>query len=485
MTWTISEEASRSRAFYSPWFGMDPGDNLNLIQPVNPWTGSGWTFYTEYYQWKPTHNSNSESYPAKGGQTLHGSLIYDAGSDAYFLNQTLLETGESSTQTVPCQDGKKYTLPYIVYEKTFPCSHYPPDGVVTFKDIYAECDGSDCTNDIKWEAKVKDPNCDMKANIIDANTISITWDVNAESVYDNMRWNKLVRLNAHGWAKNYFAEGVYDGERQVIYLDWYSQNPRLGSNVMAVSRDARDLDVQVQVKAAQEDVKSIELKFVHKDGYVGAQTSAFYFSDFWYMNEWAGNIRFDKKAPTGTYFATVTVTLKDGSTYTEDHFEDTYCHAERNMYAIEYVESTTDIKKAGIEITSLDFPETVAWADNEFNFTVGFKSPIGMDQAYITICPAGAEADCINGYSLLLCNDLFWKEDGIQAIQLSHEGSKQVEGTFTEGTYQTKCVFQKDYVEPGDYVFNVQLVNTASDNVGYGPKELSAMGFQSKVTVTA
>ena len=34
MTWTISDEASRSRAFYSPWFGMDPGDNLNLIQPV-------------------------------------------------------------------------------------------------------------------------------------------------------------------------------------------------------------------------------------------------------------------------------------------------------------------------------------------------------------------------------------------------------------------------------------------------------------------
>ena len=42
----------------------------------------------------------------------------------------------------------------------------------------------------------------------DANTISITWDVNAESVYDNMRWEELVHLNSHGWAKNYIAEGV-------------------------------------------------------------------------------------------------------------------------------------------------------------------------------------------------------------------------------------------------------------------------------------
>lgn len=178
----------------------------------------------------------------------------------------------------------------------------------------------------------------------------------------------------------------------------------------------------------------------------------------------------------------MTVTLKDGSTYTEDHFENTYWHAERNLYAIEYVESTTDIKNAGIEITSLDFPETVAWADNEFTFTVGFKSPIGLWQAEITICPAGR--DCIYGDSLLLCNDLYWKEDGVYAIQLSHKGAKQVNGTFTEGKYQTKCVFEKDYNRPGDYNFNVELVNTARESTGYRAKQLSAMGIQSKVTLT-
>jgi hypothetical protein len=206
MTWTVGAEPVHSRAFFSPWFGMDPDDNLNLIQPVNPWSGSSWSMYTEYYQWKPTHNSNSQSYSVKSGQTLHGSMIYDASSDAYFLNQTIVETGQSSTQTVPCQTGKKYRLPYVVYEKTFPCKDYPADGVVTFRDIVAECDGKDCANDIKWASKVQDANCDMKANIIDANTISITWDTTAKSKYDTLSRAELFKLNANGWAANYKLE---------------------------------------------------------------------------------------------------------------------------------------------------------------------------------------------------------------------------------------------------------------------------------------
>ena len=206
MTWTVNSEPDRSRAFFSPWFGMDPDDNLNLIQPVNPWSGKAWSMYTEYYQWKPTHNSNSPSEPVKGGQTLHGSMTYDASSDSYFLNQTIVETGVSSTQTVPCQNGKKYRLPYVVYEKTFPCADYPKDEEVKFTNIVAECDGKDCVNDIKWEAKVKDANCDMTAHIIDPQTISITWNTQAKSRFDGMSRAELFKLNAHGWASNYKLE---------------------------------------------------------------------------------------------------------------------------------------------------------------------------------------------------------------------------------------------------------------------------------------
>ena len=52
---------------------MDPDDNLNLIQPVNPWSGSSWSMYTEYFQWRPTHNSNSKQYKVNAGETLHGT----------------------------------------------------------------------------------------------------------------------------------------------------------------------------------------------------------------------------------------------------------------------------------------------------------------------------------------------------------------------------------------------------------------------------
>lgn len=118
MTWKVSSDPERrSGAFYSPWFGMDPEDNLNLIQPVNPWLGDSWAAYTEYFQWSPEHNSNSRQISVEAGQTLHGSLAYDESSDSYVCTQTNVDTGESSTQNVRCQDGKKYTVPYVVYEK--------------------------------------------------------------------------------------------------------------------------------------------------------------------------------------------------------------------------------------------------------------------------------------------------------------------------------------------------------------------------------
>ena len=67
----------------------------------------------------------------------------------------------------------------------------------------AECDGKDCTQSMHWSPKVKTPNCDMKA-VIDkaANTIAITWDTSAPSIYDNMTDAQLFDLNmaGGGWA---------------------------------------------------------------------------------------------------------------------------------------------------------------------------------------------------------------------------------------------------------------------------------------------
>ena len=52
MTWVVaggSQDPPHGFAFYSPWFGMDPADNLNLIQPVNPWSGRSWSVSTALY----------------------------------------------------------------------------------------------------------------------------------------------------------------------------------------------------------------------------------------------------------------------------------------------------------------------------------------------------------------------------------------------------------------------------------------------------
>lgn len=141
-------------------------------------------------------------------------MKYDKSTDSYDLSQTIVETGETSSQNIPCQNGKKYNLPYIVYEKTFPCKDYPPDEVVTFRDIKIECDGSDCTDTVKWESKVEDANCDMQAVVHNNTAISITWDTSASSKYDSVSRSDLVKLNAKGWARNFMLSE--DGESIVM-----------------------------------------------------------------------------------------------------------------------------------------------------------------------------------------------------------------------------------------------------------------------------
>ena len=54
-----------------------------------------------------------------------------------------------------------FLVPYVVYEKTFPCRDYPPDGIVTFHNITMECETAsapsvDCKEQVTWSAKYKD-----------------------------------------------------------------------------------------------------------------------------------------------------------------------------------------------------------------------------------------------------------------------------------------------------------------------------------------
>jgi len=184
--WKVGAAPNPSDAFYSPWFGIDTTDNLNLLQPVNPWLGDSWAMYTEYYQWEPSDNQDSDQYEVNPGDQLFGQVTYlgDA-QQTYRLNQTDLTTGQSSTMDIKVQQDdsgvyKNFTVLYVVYEKVADCGDYPPDGIVTFTDIKVFCSGKQITP--QWKTAYVEDVCNNRATVIDPATIKITWDTSKKKI---------------------------------------------------------------------------------------------------------------------------------------------------------------------------------------------------------------------------------------------------------------------------------------------------------------
>ena len=181
--WNVGANPPASQAFFSPWFGIDPADNLNLLQPVNPWLGDQWVIYTENFNWSPQSNYNSPQQPTSAGHTLEGEIKFNGESaQTYLIKQTDTTTGVSSQQTRPVQqlpngEFKNFTILYAVMEKVWPCQYYPPDNKVTFSNIYVECNGEQYTP--TWTTHHVDQNCDMEAHVVSPSEVSITWDTNS------------------------------------------------------------------------------------------------------------------------------------------------------------------------------------------------------------------------------------------------------------------------------------------------------------------
>lgn len=187
--WKVGPTPQQSFAFYSPWIGMDTTDNLNLLQPVNPWLGSSWNFYTEYFQWQPTSNSNSQQMSTSAGHILHGSVTWN-GDQTYTILQRDTTSGTSSSQTQKVQRGsdgqhKNYTILYVVYEKVASCGDYPPNGEITFFDLYAECNGSPLTP--SWTTSYVEDVCDFRAHVVNSTAIKMTWDTSSSKTYTKER----------------------------------------------------------------------------------------------------------------------------------------------------------------------------------------------------------------------------------------------------------------------------------------------------------
>lgn len=69
-------------------------------------------------------------------------------------------------------------MAYFVMEKSqWQCDQYPANGEVVFKNITIAFDNKVVTP--SWTTSFVDDNCNCRAHIVDANTVSITWDVSA------------------------------------------------------------------------------------------------------------------------------------------------------------------------------------------------------------------------------------------------------------------------------------------------------------------
>jgi hypothetical protein len=178
--WKCGATPRTSSSFYSPWFGIETSDNLNLLQPVNPWEGNKWEIYNEYFQWSPESNKNSAAHVVDAGDILYGSVTLNDTDHSYMLYHKDETSGWSVNMSIPIQMKgtayKNYTIAYIVYEKVCPCADYPPDNEVTFYDIKIEYEGKDATNSVQWKTAYVDNNCNNRAHVLNQTAIQITWD---------------------------------------------------------------------------------------------------------------------------------------------------------------------------------------------------------------------------------------------------------------------------------------------------------------------
>ena len=163
--WPVGATPKRSQSFYSPWFGIDASDNLNLLQPVNPWMGNEWLIYNEYYQWSPSHNQNSAQHVVKAKDLLYGSVSLDPKTKSYNVYHNVSgSTTWDVTMNIPIQKGKTYTIAYVVYEKVAPCGDYPPDGSVTFSQVVrAAMRGDSAVNAVLRDATTRKQQCGAAA----------------------------------------------------------------------------------------------------------------------------------------------------------------------------------------------------------------------------------------------------------------------------------------------------------------------------------
>ena len=222
-----------------------------------------------------------------------------------------------------------------------------------------------------------------------------------------------------------------------------------------------------------------KVEFATEDGVVGYRANIFY-PDFQNTGSYVAVEDFNSDAPKGVvYYAKLTVEDKTGKStvYTSTDLQNTYSGVTKTQssYAITYMENQTAIDNLPpMELTYFNVSNTVISANTtkSIQFVSGFKTPVGGDAVFY-VC---TEDGCPEGQ--YLCHGA----DGLPNYYSIE--SKQIEGGFTEGMYQTNCTLNTD-VPPGKYYFLILMVDNAGGQVWYKTDQLQQLGFQTYITVKA
>jgi hypothetical protein len=190
------EDMTEQNEFWTPWFGIETTDNLNLLQPVTCWGPDSWTLSTEYFQWTPDYNFNSEFVTVSTGNLCYGEVVYlppgkNSTEPQYRVSMGSGDSQSSAStwQIAPIQIDSKtgarknYTNAYVVFEHPFhKCHKYPKSDKMEFFDIVLECNGQRVV-DPKWTTGEVKRVCDFEAHVVNASRIKFTWDHDKPEVH--------------------------------------------------------------------------------------------------------------------------------------------------------------------------------------------------------------------------------------------------------------------------------------------------------------
>mmetsp|Transcript_2044 Transcript_2044/g.2561 ORF Transcript_2044/g.2561 Transcript_2044/m.2561 type:complete len:226 (+) Transcript_2044:57-734(+) len=178
--WKVPSKPKYTGCRFTPWFGIETSDNLNLIQPVNPFESGHWDIYNEYYQWSPSHDTSSKRHEVSPGDIIYGKVTLNNAKTSYDMYVSDLNDGWYGTLNIPIQSSKtgglkSYTISYIVWEHPCgSCADYPQDNEMLFYNISVYYDYKKVSP--KWSTGYVENKCDSRAKIVNETAILLTWN---------------------------------------------------------------------------------------------------------------------------------------------------------------------------------------------------------------------------------------------------------------------------------------------------------------------